>query len=58
MRFTKDRNRSLDNKRIVAVIPLELSSGLRNLETLFVLACDWSVVKWSVLIGRERLSRD
>ena len=31
---------------------------MRTFETLFVLASDWSVDKWSVLIGRELLSRD
>ena len=35
-----------------------LSSGMRTLKTVFGMVSDWSVVKWSVLIGREQLSRD
>ena len=34
------------------------SSGMRNLRTLFDLASDWLMEKWSVLIGREKISRD
>ena len=34
------------------------SSGMRNLRTLFDLASDWLMAKWSVLIGREKISRD
>ena len=31
---------------------------MRTLKTVFGMVSDWSVVKWSVLIGREQLSRD
>ena len=34
------------------------SSGIRTLKTVFETFSDWSVVKWSVLIGREHLSRE
>ena len=34
------------------------SSGMRTFRTLFDLASDWLMVKWSVLIGREQVSRD
>ena len=34
------------------------SSGMRRIKTLFETVCDWLVVKWRVLIGGERLSRD
>ena len=36
----------------------DTSSGMRNLKTVFETVSDWLVVKWSVLIGREQLSRD
>ena len=35
-----------------------MSSGMRNLRTLFDLASDWLMEKWSVLISREKISRD
>ena len=31
---------------------------MRTFRTLFDLASDWLMVKWSVLIGREKRSRD
>ena len=31
---------------------------MRRNKIIFETVCDWSVVKWSVLIGGERLSRD
>ena len=31
---------------------------MRTLKTVYGTVSDWSVVKWSVLIGREQLSRD
>ena len=34
------------------------SSGMRTIKTLFDLASDWLLGKWSILIGRERISRD
>ena len=34
------------------------SSGIRTFRTLFDLASDWLMVKWSVLISREKRSRD
>ena len=34
------------------------SSGMRTFRTLFDLASDWLMGKWSVLIGREKRSRD
>ena len=37
---------------------LDLSSGMRTFRTLFDLASDWLMGKWSVLIGREKRSRD
>ena len=39
-------------------LDLHVSSGMRNLRTLFDLASDWLMEKWSVLIGREKISRD
>ena len=40
------------------VIKHDGSSGIRPFVTLLTLASDWSVDKWSVLIGRELTSRD
>ena len=37
---------------------LDDSSGMRSLKTVFETVSDWSVVKWSVLIGGEQISRD
>ena len=37
---------------------MHVSSGMRNLRTLFDLASDWLMEKWSVLIGREQRPRD
>ena len=37
--------------------PLYSSSGMRTIKTLFDLASDWLLGKWSILIGRERISR-
>ena len=34
------------------------SSGMRTIKTLYDLSSDWLLVKWSVLIGREQISRD
>ena len=34
------------------------SSGMRTFRTLSDLASDWLMGKWSVLIGREKRSRD
>ena len=34
------------------------SSGMCNLKTVFRTVSDWSVVKWSILIGGEEISRD
>ena len=31
---------------------------MRRLKTVFGTVSDWSVVKWSVLIGGEQMSRD
>ena len=55
---------SLIGKRCVILLLKTLrmilhgSSGMRNLRTLFDLASDWLMEKWSVLIGREKISRD
>ena len=35
-----------------------ISSGMRTFRTLFDLASDWLMGKWSILIGREQVSRD
>ena len=34
------------------------SSGMRTIKTLSDLSSDWLLRKWSVLIGREQVSRD
>ena len=35
-----------------------ISSGMRTFRTLFDLRSDWLMGKWSVLIGREKVSLD
>ena len=49
--FRPDAHSVRIRKRVV-------SSGMRTFRTLFDLASDWLMVKWSILIGREQVSRD
>ena len=48
------------NKKREAVLKNEAggSSGMRSFRTLFDLRSDWLMGKWSILIGREQISRD
>ena len=49
--FRPDAHSDRIRKRVV-------SSGMRTFRTLFDLASDWLMEKWSVVIGREQRSRD
>ena len=52
------KNRAYTKILEVVKLPENVSSGMRTLKTHFETVSDWSVVKWSVLIGQSLRPRD
>ena len=56
-RLGKENFTSVINRSNYNFLKFDIS-GIRTFRTLFDLASDWLMVKWSVLIDREKRSRD